>query len=283
MVRPRRPADVPEDELPRGDGNYAMASVLNRMTEFLQQNFRPLHGDQSRAVQAGCTYERFLAHRTPAFTGDEDPLRARRWIEDLERTFEVCGCTEHQMVLYGSYMLQSEAANWWQTKRRLLEMELGSFAAVSWQRFKKEFDDRFFPISMRRQKAREFNDLVQGDMTVEQYARRFMDLGRFAPHLIATEELRVERFQEGLRHDIRRQVACLQIMEFQKLVDLASIAERENSFAVGSPPGQKRRSFAGEGSSSGSPQKIIQRVGARSQTISGARAGRPDSSMPQMQ
>ncbi|XP_035546655.1 uncharacterized protein LOC118348672 [Juglans regia] len=126
---------------------------------------------------------------------------------------------------------------------------------------------------MRRQKAREFNDLVQGDMTVEQYARRFMELGRFAPHLIATEELRVERFQEGLRQDIRRQVACLQIMEFQKLVDLASIAERENSFAMGSPPCQKRRSFAGEGSSSGSPQKIIQRAGARSQTISGVRAG----------
>ncbi|XP_035546703.1 class V chitinase-like [Juglans regia] len=35
MVRPRRPADEPGDELPRGDGNYAMARALNRMTEFL--------------------------------------------------------------------------------------------------------------------------------------------------------------------------------------------------------------------------------------------------------
>jgi hypothetical protein len=145
-------------------------------------------------VQAGCTYEHFLAHRTPAFTREEDPLRARRWIEDLERTFEVCGCTEAQMVLYGSYLLQGEAANWWQTKRQLLEMELGSFAAVSWRRWKKEFDDRFFPVSLRRQMAREFNSLVQGGMTVEQYARKFMELGRFAPHLITTEELRVEHF-----------------------------------------------------------------------------------------
>ena len=87
MVRPRRQANEPEDELPRGDGNYAMARALNRMTEFLQQNFRPPQGDLNRAVQVGCTYERFLAHRTPAFTGEEDPLRARRWIEDLERTF----------------------------------------------------------------------------------------------------------------------------------------------------------------------------------------------------
>lgn len=98
------------------------------------------------------------------------------------------------MVLYGSYLLQGEAANWWQTKRQLLEMELGSFAAVSWRRWKKEFDDRFFPVSLRRQMAREFNSLVQGGMTVEQYARKFMELGRFAPHLITTEELRVEHF-----------------------------------------------------------------------------------------
>ncbi|KAF5477291.1 hypothetical protein F2P56_003941, partial [Juglans regia] len=152
-------------------------------------------------------------------------------------------------------------------------MELGSLAAVSCQRFKKEFDDRFFPVSVRQQKAREFNNLVQGGTTVEQYARKFMELGRFAPHLIATEELQVERFLEGLRPEIRRHVACLQIMEFQKLVDLASIAEWENSFGVGSPPGQKRRSYLGEGSSSGSPQKFVQRTGARSQTTSGVRAG----------
>ncbi|KAF5472309.1 hypothetical protein F2P56_009036 [Juglans regia] len=237
IVRPRRPTNEPEDELPRGDGNYAMARALNRMTKFLQENFRPPQGDQYRAVQAGCTYERFLVHRTPAFTGEEDPLRARRWIEDLERTFEVCGCTEAQMVLYGCYLLQGKAANWWQTKRQLLEMELGSFAAVSWQRFKKEFDDRFFPISARRQKALEFNSL------------------------------------EGLRHEIRRQVAYHQIVDFQRLVDLAIIAEQENNFAVGSPPGHKRRSFVGEGSSSGLPHKFVQRTGARSQTSSGVRAG----------
>ncbi|XP_035542910.1 uncharacterized protein LOC118345683 [Juglans regia] len=273
MVRPRRQANVPEDELSRGERDDAIARALNKMSDLYEQNFRPPQGDLNSAVQVGCTYERFLAHRTPTFTGEEDPMRARRWILDLERTFEVCGCTEVQMVLYASYMLQGEAAYWWETKRSLLEMEFGSLAAVSWQRFKKEFDDRYFPVSVRRQKAREFNNLVQGGMTVEQYATKFMELGRFAPHLIATEELQVERFMEGLGPEVCRQVACLQIVEFQKLVDLASITERENSFVVGSPPGQKRRSYLGEGSSSGSPQKFVQRTGTRPQTTSGVRAG----------
>ncbi|KAF5445170.1 hypothetical protein F2P56_034239 [Juglans regia] len=191
-----------------------MARALNRMTEVLQQNFCPPQGEQNRVVQVECTFEHFLAHRTPAFMGEEDPLRAWRWIEDLERTFEVCGCTEAHKVLYGSYLLQGEAANWWKTKRELLEMELGSFAAVSWLRFKKEFEDRLFPIFVRLQKAQEFNNLVQGDMTVEQYARKLTELGRFATHLIATEELQAECFKEGLRPQIHRQVACLQIQNF---------------------------------------------------------------------
>ncbi|KAF5445020.1 hypothetical protein F2P56_034103 [Juglans regia] len=273
MVRPKRPTNELEDELSRGDGNYAMARALNQMTDFLQQNFCPLQGEQNRVVQVGCTYEHFLVHKTPAFTGEEDSLQAERWIGDLERTFEVCGCTEAQKVLYGSYLLHGEAANWWKTKRELLEMELGSFAAVSWQRFKKEFDDRFFVVFVRRQKAREFNNLVQGDMTVEQYARKFIELGRFAIHLIATEELRAERFQEGLRPQIRRQVACLQIQNFQRLVEVASIAEQERGTVAGSPSSKKRLNVDGEGSSSGLPQKFVQRTWARSQAASGVRIG----------
>ncbi|KAG7967768.1 hypothetical protein I3843_08G116100 [Carya illinoinensis] len=230
-------------------------------------------GGSSSMVQAGCTYERFLAYRTPHFTGEEDPLQAGKWIKDLERTFEVCGCTEAQQVLYASYLLQGTAFDWWDTKRVMLEAELGSFAAITWQRFKKEFNDRFFPASVRKQKAREFSNLVQGGMTVEQYARRFIELGRFALHLIATEEMRADRFQEGLRPDIRRMVVSHRISTFQELVDVATLVERENNLSMGSPPGHKRRSFSGEGSSSGSPQKFIQRTGTRPQASSGVRMG----------
>ena len=155
----------------------------------------------------------------------------------------------------------------------MLEAELGSFAVVTWQRFKKKFNDRFFPASVRKQKAREFLNLVQGGMTMEQYARRFIELGRFAPHLIATEEMRAERFQEGLRPDIRRMVVSLRISTFQGLVDVATLVERENNLCMGSPPGQKRRSFSGEGSSSGSPQKFVQRTGTRLQASSSVRMG----------
>ena len=137
---------------------------------------------------------------------------------------------------------------------------MGSFAAVTWQRFKKEFNDRFFPASVRRKKAREFSSLVQGSMTLEQYARKFIELGRFAPHLIATYEMQAERFQEGLRPDICKMVVCHRITTFQELVVLATLAEREVGLSVDTPLGQKRLNIDGEGSSSGSPQNFMQRT-----------------------
>ncbi|KAG6648415.1 hypothetical protein CIPAW_07G146200 [Carya illinoinensis] len=192
-------------------------------------------GEQSREVQAGYTYEGFLVHRTPAFTGEDNPLQTGKWIRDLERTFEVCGCTKAQQVLYASYLLQGIAIEWWETKRKMLVSELGSFAAVSWQRFKKEFYDR-----------KRITSLVQGSMTVEQYAWRFIELGRFPSHLIAKKEIQAKRFQEDLRPDIRRMIVCHRITSFQELVDLTTLAERENSLRVGSPPGQKRLNVDGE-------------------------------------
>jgi len=38
---------------------------------------------------------------------------------------------------------------------------------------------------------------MSGNMTVMQYARKFMELSRFAPDFVAIEKLRMRRFKEG--------------------------------------------------------------------------------------
>ncbi|XP_041025421.1 uncharacterized protein LOC121265826 [Juglans microcarpa x Juglans regia] len=42
-------------------------------------------------------------------------------------------------------------------------------------------------------------------MTVDQYATRFMEMGRFAPHLISAEKMQARKFQDGLQTCIRDQ------------------------------------------------------------------------------
>ncbi|KAG6713500.1 hypothetical protein I3842_05G156500 [Carya illinoinensis] len=63
------------------------------------------------------------------------------------------------------------------------------------------------------------------------------------------------------------------ISTFQDLVDVTTLVERENNLSMGSPPRHKRRSFSGEGSSSGVPQKFVQRTGTRPQASSSVRMG----------
>ncbi|XP_035545679.1 uncharacterized protein LOC118348309 [Juglans regia] len=159
--------------------------------------------------------------------GTERPLRANKWLVDLKRTFDISGCTEEQKVQYATHMLQGEAGIWWDTKQQLLIRELGDLAALTWDRFKTDFDNRFFLEIAKQQKALDFANLTQGNMTVDQYATRFMELRRFAPHLIGIEKIQAKKFQDGLQPRIRNQVACLQIENFQELINLAFIVEAE--------------------------------------------------------
>jgi len=72
----------------------------------------------------------------------------------------------------------------------------------------------------------EFQNLVQGNMSVEQYFARFMELARFAANLIPDEESKAERFENGLNPRIKEMVICHEIKDYTKLVEIASLAER---------------------------------------------------------
>jgi hypothetical protein len=53
-----------------------------------------------------------------------------------------------------------------------------------------------------------------------------MELARFAANLIPDEESKVERFENGLNPRIMERVICLEIKDYARLVEVASLAER---------------------------------------------------------
>lgn len=166
-------------------------------------------------------------------------MKVGKWITDPERTFEICGCTKDQKVLYARYLLQGEVDLWWDTQRQLIVMELGTLGAVTWQQFKRELDDHFFPVIVKQQKAGEFTNLIQGNMIMEQHVTKFMELRMFAQNLISIEEMRAQNFQDGKQPRILAKVAYLQMLNFQRLVEVASIVEQEQRNLVALATGQK--------------------------------------------
>ncbi|KAF5481534.1 hypothetical protein F2P56_002175 [Juglans regia] len=170
-----------DNQNPPMDGG--LAETIRLLADMLRQ--QEVH--VPRPEVRGCMCEKFLIHRYPKFSGSEEPLKAEKWIMDLVRTYEICGCTEDQKVLYAGYLFQGEARIWWDMRRQLLVRELGSLVALSCERFKEEFDNILFLDSVKQLMAQEFTTLTQGSLTIEQYATEFMALGRFAPHLISTQ------------------------------------------------------------------------------------------------
>ncbi|XP_059455138.1 uncharacterized protein LOC132185376 [Corylus avellana] len=153
-------------------------------------------GGTSSEGQQGCTFGNFNRQRPPIFDGQPDAIATENWVLQIEKLMDVMNCTEEQRVKYATFYLTEGAERWWTAQKEHLQQRLG--AIIPWMDFKEAFLERFFPQTTRQAKAQEFTDLIQGSMTVEQYAAKFIELSRFAPYLVSTEELTARKFERGL-------------------------------------------------------------------------------------
>nr|KYP62372.1 hypothetical protein KK1_016904 [Cajanus cajan] len=96
---------------------------------------------------------------------------------------------------------------------------------VDWDCFRRVFLGKYFPDSVRYAKEVEFMRLHQGSLSVSEYAMRFENLARFYSHAIS-EAWRCRKFAEGLRHELKRVIVPMSIVEFLALVEKAKTVER---------------------------------------------------------
>ncbi|XP_039683835.1 uncharacterized protein [Medicago truncatula] len=91
----------------------------------------------------------------------------------------------------------------------------------------REFLNRYFPEDVRGKKEIEFLELKQGDMSVTEYAAKFMELAKFYPHYTAetAEFSKCIKFENGLRADIKRAIGYQKIRQFSELVSSCRIYE----------------------------------------------------------
>ncbi|XP_040996102.1 uncharacterized protein LOC121242280 [Juglans microcarpa x Juglans regia] len=149
---------------------------------------------------------------------------AHQLIDDLVQNPTSRQRNYEQKVAFATFKLTGEAKRWWISERTIREVE--GTEIVSWLHFKQIFLERFFPSSFREDKAMEFATLVQGTMTVHQYAAKFTELSRFATYLIPDEEKKVRKFEQGLNEKLYERVVGFQIQNFSEMVNKATVFER---------------------------------------------------------
>jgi hypothetical protein len=76
-------------------------------------------------------------------------------------------------------------------------------------------------------KKKEFTDLKQGGMTVNEYLNSFIQLSRYTTKDINTDKKKRDMFLEGLNDDIQFQQLNTDYADFQHMVDKAIVIENK--------------------------------------------------------
>ena len=92
---------------------------------------------------------------------------------------------------------------------------------------------KYFPDTTRHAKAQEFLELKQGTMNVMEYVARFTELARFADDYVATDMVKVRRFENGLKLSIRGRIVGLRLWDMDSMVGMALTIERERLRMLG--------------------------------------------------
>ncbi|XP_059627049.1 uncharacterized protein LOC132269830 [Cornus florida] len=104
--------------------------------------------------------------------------------------------------------------------------------SMTWDDFKNRFNDKFFPLSVREKKATEFMQLEQNnEISISEYERKFTELSRFTPHLVANELHKVRKFERGLISHVKKFVVGHRYDTYAKVVECAIAVEENNNIA----------------------------------------------------
>ncbi|XP_075083715.1 uncharacterized protein LOC142167463 [Nicotiana tabacum] len=128
-----------------------------------------------------------------SFNNLADP---QSFLDGTLKALRALGCSSERDMELAAYKLEDMANTWYEMV--LLGRPAGA-PPLTWDEFTKLFKNNFLPDSLMQQYARDFERLVQTpDMDVSTYNTKFCKLAIYAPHLVPTEEARVQRFVDGL-------------------------------------------------------------------------------------
>jgi hypothetical protein len=186
----------------------------------------------------------FLRTLPTTFSQAKDPMEAEDWLKGVEKKLVIAQCTDRKKVVFAAHQLFGTTANWWETYYNTH----ANVDSIMWDKFKAHFRNHYVPRGTMKLKKKEFADLKQGSMTVNEYLNSFIQLSRYAPDDINTNEKKKDMFLNGLNDDIQFQLLNTNYADFQHVVDKAIVIE--NKTKVMEKDGKRKVSFHGQPSGS---------------------------------
>ena len=136
QVEPSRAADP-------GVGTFTMDQVIQIVTAATRQT-RESSEDKRGMI------ERALKLGAKTYNGIGDPEAACLWLDRVSEIYAVIGCSDEQKVIFSGFLMEARAKDWWEAIKRRHP------TGVTWDQFRQEFTDRFYPRSYQDAKIEEF-------------------------------------------------------------------------------------------------------------------------------
>jgi hypothetical protein len=165
------------------------------------------------------------------------------WLKGVEKKLIITQCMDREKVLFAAHQLYGTTANWWETYYNTHV----NVDTITLNEFKARFRTHYVPRGTMKLKKKEFADLKQSGMTMNEY-NSFIQLSRYTPDDINTDEKKQDMFLNGLNDDIQFQLLNTDYADFQHMVDKAIVIE--NKIKEMEKDGKRKVSFFGQSSGS---------------------------------
>ena len=100
------------------------------------------------------------------------------------------------------FNLNEKASIWWDHLRKVRKINERS---ILWKQIKKYFKKRYFSYMYYDGKIKEFHELKLGQMTMEEYANKFLELLRYVKY-IRDDKVKIQWFLSGLSQSYKYQI-----------------------------------------------------------------------------
>lgn len=130
----------------------------------------------------GSVMDRFKKMWPPPFKGESSLEIVVHWLIEIEKIFGVIHYPEEDKVLLTSYMLQERADT---CLNLVLCTRIEGVVYIARTYFLQVFRGKYFLEHILEKKEHEFLMLTQGSMRVIEYAAQFIDVAKYAPHIVA--------------------------------------------------------------------------------------------------
>jgi hypothetical protein len=187
-VHPRGKGLVPDDSTEKEAGDLE-GSSSNRTSSYSRRK------QKNQKTSKGHKFEEFRNSKPPSFDGEiKKGEQAEAWLLGLKKYFKVHDFSENLKARVATFNLNGKASIWWED---IKNMKGVCEEDLSWKQFEKYFRKKYLSERYFDEKAKEFYELKLGQLTIEEYVNKFLDLLRYVPYIKA-EKVKAQCFISGI-------------------------------------------------------------------------------------